>query len=92
MPLVELEHVDASHGSLRALHDVSRRHLRVARARLVVIDPSTGVRELRAGRDGDVLDFIAWSLMNNMSYWSAFALACAIEFVGGVADAEPAMA
>jgi branched-chain amino acid transport system permease protein len=29
--------------------------------------------------------FIAWSLMNHVSYWPAFALTCAIAFVGGVA-------
>jgi branched-chain amino acid transport system permease protein len=51
---------------------------------LVIIYRSTGVVNFAQGEMATFATFIAWSLMNHMSYWPAFALTCAIAFAGGV--------
>src|SRR5919107_1032472 len=52
---------------------------------VVIIYRSTGVVNFAQGEMATFATFIAWSLMHHMSYWPAFALTCAIAFVGGVA-------
>jgi branched-chain amino acid transport system permease protein len=52
---------------------------------LVIIYRSTGVVNFAQGEMATFSTFIAFSLMNHMSYWPAFALTCAIAFAGGVA-------
>ena len=51
---------------------------------LVIIYRSTGVVYFAQGEMATFASFIAWSLMNHMSYWPAFALTCGIAFAGGV--------
>ena len=52
---------------------------------IVIIYRSTGVVNFAQGEMATFATFIAWSLMNHMSYWPAFLLTCAIAFVGGLA-------
>jgi branched-chain amino acid transport system permease protein len=51
---------------------------------IVIIYRSTGVVNFAQGEMATFATFIAWSLMNHMSYWPAFALTCVIAFAGGV--------
>src|SRR5215208_2831091 len=51
---------------------------------LVLIYRSTGVVNFAQGEMATFSTFIAWSLMNHMSYWPAFVLTCLIAFAGGV--------
>ena len=51
---------------------------------LVIIYRSTGVVNFAQGEMATFATFIAWSLMNHMSYWPAFVLTCAIAFGGGI--------
>jgi branched-chain amino acid transport system permease protein len=52
---------------------------------VVIIYRSTGVVNFAQGEMATFATFIAWSLMNHMSYWPAFVLTCAIAFAGGIA-------
>lgn len=52
---------------------------------LVLIYRTTDVLNFAQGEMATFSTFIAWSLMNHMSYWPAFALTLAIAFVGGAA-------
>ena len=52
---------------------------------LVIIYRSTGVVNFAQGEMATFTTFIAWSLMNHMTYWPAFLLTCLIAFGGGVA-------
>jgi branched-chain amino acid transport system permease protein len=52
---------------------------------LVIIYRSTGVVNFAQGEMATFTTYIAWSLMNHMPYWPAFALTCLIAFGGGVA-------
>jgi branched-chain amino acid transport system permease protein len=52
---------------------------------LVLIYRATDVLNFAQGEMATFTTFIAWSLMNHMSYWPAFALTLAIAFVGGAA-------
>jgi branched-chain amino acid transport system permease protein len=50
---------------------------------LVLIYRTTDVLNFAQGEMATFTTFIAWSLMNHMSYWPAFALTLLIAFVGG---------
>jgi branched-chain amino acid transport system permease protein len=52
---------------------------------LVLIYRATDVLNFAQGEMATFTTFIAWSLMNHMSYWPAFALTLVIAFVGGAA-------
>ena len=52
---------------------------------LVLIYRATDVLNFAQGEMATFTTFIAWSLMNHMSYWPAFALALVIAFVFGAA-------
>jgi branched-chain amino acid transport system permease protein len=52
---------------------------------LVLIYRATDVLNFAQGEMATFTTFIAWSLMNHMSYWPAFALTLLIAFVGGAA-------
>jgi branched-chain amino acid transport system permease protein len=52
---------------------------------LVLIYRTTDVLNFAQGEMATFTTFIAWSLMNHMSYWPAFALTLVIAFVGGAA-------
>jgi branched-chain amino acid transport system permease protein len=50
---------------------------------IVLIYRATQVINFAQGEMAMLTTFVAWSLMNHMSYWPAFALTLAIAFVGG---------
>jgi branched-chain amino acid transport system permease protein len=52
---------------------------------LVLIYRATGVVNFAQGEMAMFTTFIAWSLMNHLPYWPAFALTLAIAFAGGAA-------
>jgi branched-chain amino acid transport system permease protein len=52
---------------------------------LVLIYRTTDVLNFAQGEMATFTTYIAWSLMNHMSYWPAFALTLAIAFLGGAA-------
>jgi branched-chain amino acid transport system permease protein len=52
---------------------------------LVLIYRATDVLNFAQGEMATFTTFIAWSLMNHMSYWPAFALTLVIAFIGGAA-------
>ncbi len=52
---------------------------------LVLIYRATGVVNFAQGEMAMFTTFVAWSLMNHLPYWPAFALTLAIAFAGGVA-------
>jgi branched-chain amino acid transport system permease protein len=52
---------------------------------LVLIYRATDVLNFAQGEMATFTTYIAWSLMNHMSYWPAFALTLAIAFLGGAA-------
>jgi branched-chain amino acid transport system permease protein len=52
---------------------------------LVLIYRTTDVLNFAQGEMATFTTFIAWSLMNHMSYWPAFALTLVIAFLGGAA-------
>jgi branched-chain amino acid transport system permease protein len=52
---------------------------------LVLIYRATDVLNFAQGEMATFTTYVAWSLMNHMSYWPAFALTLAIAFVGGAA-------
>jgi len=52
---------------------------------LVLIYRATDVLNFAQGEMATFTTFIAWSLMNHISYWPAFALTLVIAFVGGAA-------
>ena len=52
---------------------------------LVLIYRTTDILNFAQGEMAMFTTFIAWSLMNHMSYWPAFALTLAIAFIGGAA-------
>jgi branched-chain amino acid transport system permease protein len=52
---------------------------------LVLIYRATDILNFAQGEMATFTTYIAWSLMNHMSYWPAFALTLAIAFLGGAA-------
>jgi branched-chain amino acid transport system permease protein len=50
---------------------------------LVLIYRTTDVLNFAQGEMATFTTFVAWSLMNHMSYWPAFGLTLAIAFIGG---------
>ena len=52
---------------------------------LVLIYRATGVVNFAQGEMAMFTTFVAWSLMNHLPYWPAFALTLALAFVGGAA-------
>jgi branched-chain amino acid transport system permease protein len=52
---------------------------------LVLIYRATDVLNFSQGEMATFTTYVAWSLMNHMSYWPAFALTLVIAFVGGAA-------
>ena len=52
---------------------------------LVLIYRATDVLNFAQGEMATFMTYVAWSLMNHMSYWPAFALTLGLAFVGGAA-------
>jgi branched-chain amino acid transport system permease protein len=52
---------------------------------LVLIYRATDVLNFAQGEMATFMTYVAWSLMNHMSYWPAFALTLVLAFLGGAA-------